>query len=222
MRYAAQRFRSTRSGWGAGALPAITGLLLVSPLVVLAAPVEARLVKIVARWLENRITRPALPSGAHVDGIIVLGGASSRVRAALALAERFQDAPIVLSGPGDGEIAVARDALGQSTRLRIDRRPTTTYENARFSKDLVAPRSDACWAVVTSALHMPRAIGAFQAVGFSVLPWPVHDTPLTAEVLSAKVWHEVLGLVGYRAFGRSSSVFPSSAQDCALQQKRRR
>ena len=104
MRYAAQRFRSTRSGWGAGALPAITGLLLVSPLVVLAAPVEARLVKIVARWLENRITRPALPSGAHVDGIIVLGGASSRVRAALALAERFQDAPIVLSGPGDGEI----------------------------------------------------------------------------------------------------------------------
>ncbi len=222
MRYAAQRFRSTRSGWGTGALPAITGLLLVSPLVLLAAPVEARLVKIVARWLENRITRPALPAGAHVGGIIVLGGASSRVRAALVLAERFQDAPIVLSGPGDGEIAVARDALGQSTRLRIDRRPTTTYENARFSKDLVAPRSDACWAVVTSAIHMPRAIGAFQAVGFSVLPWPVNDTPLTTEVLSAKVWHEVLGLVGYRAFGRSSSVFPSSAQDCALQRKRRR
>jgi uncharacterized SAM-binding protein YcdF (DUF218 family) len=107
-------------------------------------------------------------------------------------------------------------------RLRIDGRPTTTYENARFSKDLFAPKSDDCWALVTSALHMPRAIGAFQAVGFSVLPWPVNDTPLTAEVLSAKVWHEVLGLVGYRAFGRSSSLFPSSARDCVQQRQRRR
>ena len=222
MRLAARRFRSARWVRGPGAVSALAGLLLVSPLVILVAPVEAKLVKIAARWLETRITRAALPDDVHLDGIIVLGGASSRVRAALALAERFPDAPIVLSGPGAREVAVARHALGQSVRLRIDRRATTTYENALFSKDLVAPRSGACWAVVTSALHTPRAIGAFQAVGFPVLPWPVNDTPQAAEVLSAKVWHEVLGLVGYWAFGRSSSLFPARDQDCVTDKRRSR
>lgn len=119
-----------------------------------------------------------------------------------------------MSGPGNNEIAVARKKAAPTTPLTIDRRATTTYENAVYSKDLVGPRSGECWAVVTSAVHMPRAIGAFEAIGFPVLPWPVDDTPVHPVQRSAWVWHEVFGLMGYWAFGRSSTIYPAQKTVC--------
>jgi uncharacterized SAM-binding protein YcdF (DUF218 family) len=167
----------------------------------------------VARALENRIAPANLP--ASLNGIIVLGGSPSRVKAALEIAERFPGIPVVLSGPGTHEIAVARKTAAPTTPVTIDRRATTTYENAVYSKDLVGPQSGDCWAVVTSAVHMPRAIGAFEAVGFPVLPWPVDDTPAHPVKRSAWVWHEVFGLMGYWAFGRSSTLYPAQKTICA-------
>ncbi len=61
---------------------------------------------------------------------------------------------------------------------------------------------------MTSAVHMPRAFGAFERVGFPVLPWPIDDTPRVGKDLTARVWHEVRGLVGYRAFGRTRQALP--------------
>ena len=193
---------------------ALAGLLLLSPLVVLANPIEARLVKAFAGSLENRIARPLMAEKTRLDGIIVLGGSPTRVEAALMLAKRFPGASFVLSGPGDTEIALAQKEIGRDPRLVIDRRATTTYENALFSKDLVAPRAGQCWAVVTSSVHMPRAIGAFEAVRFPVLPLPVADTPTEPAGLSTWVWHEVLGLIWYWVLGRSSSLYPSGGQAC--------
>ncbi|MBL8564814.1 MAG: YdcF family protein [Hyphomicrobiaceae bacterium] len=188
--------------------------LLLAPLAFLAATLEAKLVVTFASVLENRIARPSLPDGARLDGIIILGGSATRVHAAVGLSDRFPDAAIVLSGPGDNEIAVAKEAMRDARRAAVDRRATTTYENALYSKDLVAPRDAECWAVVTSAVHMPRAIGAFHAVDFPVVPWPVDDTPGTVEDLSAWVWHEVLGLIGYWALGRSAELFPAPPTAC--------
>jgi uncharacterized SAM-binding protein YcdF (DUF218 family) len=216
MRLAAPGFWLTRPGLWPRAVAALAGVVLLSPLVVLTAPVEPRLVQTLAHWLENRIPRAVLPEGARIDGIIVLGGATSRVRAALALAAELPHAAVVLSGPGKREAALARNVLGPTERLRIDRRATNTHENARFSQELIAPQADECWIIVTSALHMPRAIGAFAAVGFPVLPWPVVDTPPTAKALSAAVWHEVLGLIGYWALGRSANLFPARPNPCPL------
>ena len=196
-------------GRGALALSGALLSLLVAPLVVGAfGPLIA---KRIGTALETRISRADLRPTTHVDGIIVLGGSSTRVAAAVQLAERFADAPVVLSGPGQNEVRLAKAHLRNLRRLYVDKRATTTFENAVFSYDFVAPEPGERWVIVTSAIHMPRAVGAFQAVGMSVTPWPVSDTPTHAETLSRSVWHEVFGLIGYWALGRSSRLFPSHA-----------
>ncbi len=195
---------------GGGAL--IAGMILAAhtaPAAHRLAIAEARLVSTVGRALETRFARPELPTDARIDGIVILGGSPHRVTAALRLAEQFPSARVILSGPGPIEVALAEAGFGNSERFAIDPRATTTYENAAFSKDLAAPRPGQCWAVVTSAVHMPRAMGAFEAVGFPVLPWPVDDTPHLPKQRSGAVWHEVLGLAGYWAFGRSSDLWPT-------------
>jgi hypothetical protein len=120
----------------------------------------------------------------------------------------------VLSGPGEDEVAIAQEhtRVERVGTLVIDHRARNTYENALYSKDLVTPRYGQCWVLVTSAVHMPRAVGAFEAVGFSVLPWPVDDTPKLSEGLSAWVWREVFGLIGYRMFGRTHNLYPKGSK----------
>jgi uncharacterized SAM-binding protein YcdF (DUF218 family) len=174
----------------------------------LATATETGLVSRLARTLESRIPRAPVSGDIHLHGIIVLGGSATRVRAALELADRFPGAHLVLSGPGHSEVAYARQHVRRVARLTIDNRATNTYENAVYSKQLVAPRAGENWAVVTSAVHMPRALGAFQATGFHVLPWPIADTPGAPGARSAWVWHEIGGLIGYRIFGRTRDLYP--------------
>jgi uncharacterized SAM-binding protein YcdF (DUF218 family) len=38
---------------------------------------------------------------------------------------------------------------------------------------LAAPKPGERWLLVTSAYHMPRAVGLFRKVGFAVEPYPV-------------------------------------------------
>lgn len=158
--------------------------------------------------LEQRASLEVLPPIAHLDGIVVLGGSTTRVAAAMTLAQTYPNALLVLSGPGQAEVDLALSDPRISGRVRIDSRARTTYENAWFSRDLLKLQKDDCWVVVTSAVHMPRAIGAFTALNVPIFPWPVRDTPATPAELSAWVWHEVLGLLYYRILGRSSSIAP--------------
>ena len=135
------------------------------------------------------------------DGIVVLGGsidadlseahgsavvrsAADRILAAAALARRYPDARIVFSGGSANLIgndareadyaAALFESLGVArTRLIMERRSRNTEENAEFSKALAAPKSGERWLLVTSAFHMPRAIGLFRKAGFAVEACPV-------------------------------------------------
>ena len=133
-------------------------------------------------------------------GIIVLGGA---VEAGLSeardqvvvndagerpiyladLARRFPGARLVFSG-GSGFIGggvaeadvISRqaDVIGvPRTRLILENRSRNTYENAAFTAALVQPKPGERWLLVTSAWHMPRAIGCFRQAGFAVDAFPV-------------------------------------------------
>ena len=46
-------------------------------------------------------------------------------------------------------------------------------ENAVFTRSLIAPKPGERWLLVTSALHMPREIGAFRQAGFPIEAYPV-------------------------------------------------
>ncbi len=199
--------------------------------------------------LENRFPRPDL-TGARIDGIIMLGGAEDsagygrrellavneageRVIETLALAQRFPAARIVVSGgtgalidrqrPPEAELTgrfLASMGVAQS-RLVLETRSRTTDENARFSRDLIGQKPGERWLVVTSAWHMPRAIGCFRATGLTVEAWPVdYRTAGTFEWTVTHssfteglrrldlVFKEYAGLLAYRLTGRTSALFP--------------
>lgn len=189
--------------------------------------------------------------GRDPDGIIVLGGAvdadtsivrgiietnasAERVIAALELARRFPKARIIYSGGAGNLITGLRaeapvigrlfEQFGISReRIVLETRSRTTDENARFTRELVAPEPGERWLLVTSAYHMPRSVGVFRKAGFDVEPYPVDwrtagwiDTWMPFDKLSAGLAradtaaHEWVGLLVYRMTGRIDAFFPGS------------
>jgi uncharacterized SAM-binding protein YcdF (DUF218 family) len=200
--------------------------------------------------LENRFAVAEPP--AKVDGVIVLGGAiepalsadrkqvalnanAERLVALSALARRYPEAKIVFSG-GNGSLGepVPREAdwLGAflddvgiaRTRVITERNSRTTRENATMTKELVKPDANDTWLLVTSARHMPRSVGAFRHVGWTVHAYPVDfltrrsvgfgiglDFAGGLAALDAAAY-EWCGLAYYYLKGSIGSVFPGPSQ----------
>ena len=123
------------------------------------------------------------------------------------------------------EADVARmlwDGLGLAGRSIVyEDRSRTTWENAVLLARIVHPTPDERWILITSAMHMPRAMGAFRRAGWNVLADPVgyKTAPVAAVVadqslngrlalLDAAV-HEWAGLVIYRIEGKTARLFPA-------------
>lgn len=218
------------------------GLAVISVL-----PLSGRL----AQPLEDRfLGNPPLPE--RVDGIIVLGGAiepwlsrergqiilndaAERLTETMALARRHPEARVLFSGgngnllqEGGAEAVEARTFFGalglDPARLLVEDESRTTYENVIFSQALVKPAEGENWVVVTSAIHMPRAVGCFRRAGWRVIPYPVdYRTPpagrrdfdfdlargLAIVVRAAREW---VGLAAYRLLDRTDAFFPGREQ----------
>jgi uncharacterized SAM-binding protein YcdF (DUF218 family) len=182
------------------------------------------------------------------DGIVVLGGviepevadrpdsglneAAERITAVAGLARRFPAAKILFSGgdnilvPGYGTEAEVAGAMFvtfgiEASRVILEDKSRTTAENAVFSRRLAMPKRGERWLLVTSAWHMPRAVGAFRAAGFPVEAYPVdYRTPGPPGLFipfgsvsgglrrTDTAMREWAGLVTYWLTGRSSALFP--------------
>ncbi|MBP6986578.1 MAG: YdcF family protein [Alphaproteobacteria bacterium] len=155
--------------------------------------------------LENRYPAPhSLDSS--VKGLILLGGsftlkiseqrsqpsynmAAGRVIDFVVLANKHQHLPLVFSGGG----AVANGQNNESSymkallpylgvelsRVTFEDQSNNTHQNATFTYDLIKPKSDEAWVLVTSAFHMPRSMALFRKAGWNVIAYPVdfHVSP---------------------------------------------
>lgn len=228
------------AGWRELGL-AVAGFAALALLAIAILPIGAWL----ARPLEDRHPQPDL-AGRRIDGIVVLGGASlpaltadreapqinmaaERLIAFVSLARRYPEAKLVFTG-GQGTLAqaplseadVARRVFAElglaPERVIFEGKSRNTYENALLARPLAQPQPGETWLLVTSALHMPRAVQVFAAQGWQVLPYPVDYLTLSrtegpfAEwgfdlaghlVLANAAIREWIGLAAYRLLGRT-------------------
>jgi uncharacterized SAM-binding protein YcdF (DUF218 family) len=231
------RTRFARTGWrfviGSLILLAIVGLSPAGNALIL--PLEQRF----PAWDSSR--------GAP-DGVVILGGAvtpdvalarndvalneaAERMTAAVELARRYPNARIIFSG-GEGNLAYGGneseaalklfERLGVAPgRIATEDKSRNTVENAVFSKQIAMPKAGERWLLVTSAYHMPRAIGVFRKVGFAVEAYPVdwrtrgpEDTLRPFATMGEGIRRtdtsvrEWVGLVIYWMTGKSSELLP--------------
>lgn len=183
-------------------------------------------------------------------GIIVLGGAlderiaaardqgalneaAERMTAGAALARLYPEALLVFSG---GSAALIDDSAKEADDARriwrelgvpekqmlFESRSRNTFENAVFTKKMINPQKGETWLLVTSAFHMPRAMGIFRALDMNPVAFPVDyrtygnsddfrppsDGTLALRhfEVAAREW---IGLVAYRLTGKTDALLPS-------------
>jgi uncharacterized SAM-binding protein YcdF (DUF218 family) len=171
--------------------------------------------------LEQRFPPWRNSSNRPIAGVISLGGSfnglrspGARFEASVRLAETFRGAKVVFSGreetAGGADARAALIAGGiEPDRIAVDERSANTAENAAFSAALLKPKKGDRWILVTSAFHMPRAIGAFRKAGFAVEAYPVEHLSVSHHREAQTALKEILGLIYYRITGRSDSLYPA-------------
>jgi uncharacterized SAM-binding protein YcdF (DUF218 family) len=200
--------------------------------------------------LEERFARPRLDQVGDISGIIILSGfentygtkargvltmgdAAERLTEGVLLAHRLPAARVIFTG-GSATIldaapsaasAVAEFIVGTgiaADRVILESAARNTRENATMTHDIVKPKPGERWLLVTSAFHMPRAMGVFRVAGFEVVAWPVDyrttgngdATRLTGSIgegtyhvdISVK---ELIGLIVYRLRGWTDAFWPA-------------
>lgn len=168
----------------------------------------------------------AVPGGGgqllDYEGFATASGSTlERVRYAADL-HRRTGLPLLVTGgsPGPGIPPVAElmvhsleNDFGIGARF-VESRSRNTSENAAYSAVLLAEVGITRIVLVTHALHMPRAVGAFESRGLEVVPAPLKRSPVRLDIraflpsaaalyASASVLHEWVGRLWYRVrYGR--------------------
>jgi uncharacterized SAM-binding protein YcdF (DUF218 family) len=166
---------------------------------------------------------PEYPRGATAGALSL-----ERARYGALLAARM-DLPLTVCGgalePRAPALAVlvadfVQGELALRQRVFVDERSRTTWENAVEARALLAPEGLEHILLVTHAFHMPRAVHAFERVGFAVTPAPMglrspprprlRDFLPSAHALeeSTLALHEWLGLAWYKAAGALGRANP--------------
>jgi uncharacterized SAM-binding protein YcdF (DUF218 family) len=194
----------------------------------------------ISRPLEDRFPPPAsLP--AKIDGILVLGGFSSariadhsgqisideaaeRIMVAAALTRLHPEARLVITGRGVDHPTISTwlsDMGLESGRIAYEPEARNTFENAVLSHRMIQPGPNEVWLLVTSAQHMPRAVGVFRKIDWPVIPYPVDYETAEIEMLASwpgvagslkglnSVMKEWVGLVAYYVMDRTDELFPA-------------
>jgi len=198
--------------------------------------------------LESRFQHnPDLPE--QVDGIIVLGGSvmadhsiewqqletnrfHERLTSFIQLAQLYPDARLVFSG-GNASTDEGRPTEAQvveafflksgiaAERLLMENKARNTAENVSYSRQLASPQANETWLLITTAFHMPRAMGIFCQQNWKVIPYPVDHQTIPSQLFQpgfdlighannlVQASHEWLGLLAYYLTGKTQQLFPA-------------
>ena len=195
---------------------------------------------VLVHWVEARVSAPCVEPMPQ-DIVLLSGGLQrepaakddfvaleeinvDRLLAAVALWRRTPDATLVIAGGGPWPISESA-VLGQLAQrlgvpenaIRGEARSQSTWENAEQLRALAPPLPSRI-ALVSSALHLPRALIAFRAAGFApctVVSDSMYAPPggnigyflpqSSALVKSEFAIHELVGDLLYRWRARSSA-----------------
>ncbi len=161
--------------------------------------------------LENRFQPTALGNPKTIAGLIVLIGSDARLQEAGRLARAYPHLHLFVSGVRASTASDVARHLGSGinpARVTLETVSTDTYTNAREAAAFLKTQPTQRWLLVTSASHMPRAMGAFRKFGRALEPWPVHDLQHIVPRPAYVARHEWYGLIGYWLAGKTNAVFP--------------
>ena len=195
----------------------------------------------IAHWLtlplEKRFPKPPMAELQDATAVVVLGGTVSPRRSLLwsevvlhdgaerlttgaRLARELPEVSLVFSSFEGEAIWARRFWIEQGidkSRIRLDGTANTTSSNAHGVLELLGTTEDPI-VLVTSAKHIPRAVGAFLAVGFeNVIPYPTdYRSPYRSHTslhgnwaLITESFHEWLGMLVYWLNDDSHLLYPS-------------
>jgi uncharacterized SAM-binding protein YcdF (DUF218 family) len=189
--------------------------LLVASIVLIAAVGILPIGRGLALPLEERFPRWDATRGAPA-GVIVLGGGvikseisagrgeisvgdtADRIIAAVELTRRYPGMRVVFVGRNEADFVIRFfEKLGlPGDQIFVERNSRNTIENAIFAKQLVMPKPDERWLLVTSAMHMPRAVGVFRKAGFDVDAYPVDYRTTSTQSLWKFLPSALMGGIG--------------------------
>ena len=205
--------------------------------------------------LENRFSaNPALPISP--TGIIVLGGAvnpvmseawgqteigeaAERVTTLLYMTNLYPDAQVIFTG-GNGNTSEQNFKEADYVRflfeelsfgeqaILFESESRNAEENVAHSQALVNPRPDQDWILITSAFHMPRAVGVFCQSNWPVIPYPVDHRSNRGNLLRLSLSfttnlrlleeavNEWVSLIAYRISGRTDRLIAGDNNQCSI------
>ncbi|NQU61178.1 MAG: YdcF family protein [Rhodospirillales bacterium] len=164
-------------------------------------------------------------------GKIAIGGAAERLFEMAELSKRYPQAKIVFTG-GSGSlfyqdkkeahavVPLIRQLGLDPGKIIFEDQSRNTVENAEFSYRVAKPKKGETWLLVTSAFHMPRAVGCFRKAGWTIVPYPVDfgtrvdkDLPFIFDFaqglgMFGGAIHEYLGLFFYWLSGKTDELYP--------------
>jgi len=154
-------------------------------------------------------TNPQAPLSGHVNG-----SSGFRILEAARIFHKAQRMLVIISGDDDVPV-IMRDLLAglgvPERQVDVDTVSYSTYESAVHLQERLKGKR---FYLVTSAGHMPRAMGVFLKQGLDPVPAPTNylSSPSLHEVnpfpngqhlaVSDLAVHEYLGLIWYRLLGR--------------------
>ena len=206
--------------------------------------------------LENRFAAnaalPMNPAGVIVLGGAVnpalsdtwgqteIGGAAERLTAFIYLANLYPDTQLVFTG-GSGSLTEQAYKEADYTRFLFEQldmgdraiiyesESRNTAENALHSIKLLNPQAAEEWILITSAFHMPRAVGVFCQAGWPVTPYPVDHYSDKGELLRIDyrfsdnlrtletAIHEWVSLLAYRITRQTDRLLPGDQNQCGVE-----